>query len=60
VFLGIGNSGGSASTIHIGGYLGLATAIAAWYTGFAVVINATWGRTVLPVVPLGADVPRSH
>ncbi len=53
VFLGIGNSAGNASTIHIGGYIGLATAIAAWYTGFAVVINATWGRTVLPVVPLG-------
>src|ERR1700761_9216053 len=26
VFLGIGNSGGHAGTIHIGGYLGLATA----------------------------------
>jgi uncharacterized protein len=53
VFLGIGNSGGNASTIHIGGYIGLATAIAAWYTGFASVINSTWGRTVVPVFPLG-------
>jgi hypothetical protein len=37
---------------HVGGYLGLATAAAAWYASFAGVTNATWGRTVLPVVPL--------
>jgi len=54
VFLGIGNSGGNQSTIHIGGYLGLATAIAAWYTSMAAVVNSTFGRTVMPVVPLGA------
>ena len=53
VFLGIGNSGGSASTIHVGGFLGLATAIAAWYTAMAAVVNSTWGRTVMPVFPLG-------
>ncbi|HET9126143.1 MAG TPA: acetate uptake transporter [Solirubrobacteraceae bacterium] len=53
VFLGIGNSGGSAGTIHVGGYLGLATAIAAWYTAMAAVVNSTWGRTVMPVIPLG-------
>jgi len=53
VFLGIGNSGGHAGTIHIGGYLGLATAIAAWYTAMSAVVNSTWGRTVMPVFPLG-------
>lgn len=53
VFLGIGNSGGSAGTIHVGGYLGIATAIAAWYTAMAAVVNSTWGRTVMPVIPLG-------
>jgi hypothetical protein len=37
---------------HVGGYLGLATAAAAWYASFAGVTNATWGRTVLPVIPL--------
>jgi succinate-acetate transporter protein len=52
IVLGIGNAGGSAGTIHLGGYLGLATAIAAWYASAAAVINATWGRTVLPVFPL--------
>ncbi len=52
IFLGIGNSGGHANIIHIGGYLGLLTAIAAWYASFAGVTNSTWGRTVLPVFPL--------
>jgi succinate-acetate transporter protein len=34
-----------------GGWLGLATAIAAWYGSFAGVINASWKRVVLPVFP---------
>jgi uncharacterized protein len=33
---------------HIGGYLGMATAVAAFYTSFADVANATFKRTVLP------------
>jgi uncharacterized protein len=53
VFLGIGNSGGSPGTIHVGGYLGIATAIAAWYAAMAAVVNSTWGRIVMPVIPLG-------
>jgi succinate-acetate transporter protein len=58
IVLGIGNSAlaGTKSltngTIKFGGYLGLATAIVAWYASFAVVTNATFGRTVLPVFPL--------
>ncbi|MGZ6693992.1 MAG: GPR1/FUN34/YaaH family transporter [Solirubrobacteraceae bacterium] len=35
-----------------GGWVGLATAIAAWYASFAAVMNSTWGRVVLPVYPL--------
>ena len=34
--------------INIGGYLGLLTAIAALYTSFADVVNATWHKVVLP------------
>jgi succinate-acetate transporter protein len=34
--------------INLGGYLGLLTAIAALYTSFADVVNATWRRAVLP------------
>jgi hypothetical protein len=52
ILLGIGNSGGSENVIHIGGYVGLATAVAAWYASFAAVTNSTWKRVVLPVFPL--------
>lgn len=52
VLLAIGNSGGHANIIKIGGYAGLLTAIAAWYASFAAVTNSTFGRTVLPVLPL--------
>jgi succinate-acetate transporter protein len=50
--LAIGNAGAHTSIIKIGGWVGLATAIAAWYASFAQVINSTFRRTVLPLVPL--------
>jgi succinate-acetate transporter protein len=52
LLLGIGNANASTTTIHVGGYVGLATAIAAWYASFAAVTNATFGRTFLPLIPL--------
>jgi hypothetical protein len=51
--LGIGNAGETDSVIKAGGWFGLATAAAAWYASFAAVTNSTFGRTVLPVRPLG-------
>lgn len=54
IILGIGNSGANTSTIKVGGYVGIATAIAAWYASFAAVINSTFGRVMLPVFPLRA------
>jgi hypothetical protein len=53
--LGIGNSGGSEGLVEAGGcgWFGLATAATAWYASFAAVVNSTFGRTVLPVRPLG-------
>ena len=36
---------------HIGGYLGLATALGAWYVSFAGVLSSTWKRPVLPLGP---------
>ena len=39
-------------TIKLGGWLGIITAIAAWYASAAAVINSTFGRVVAPVVPL--------
>jgi len=52
ILLGIGNAGGHANVLHWGGYVGLATAAAAWYASFAAVINSTFKRVVLPVKPL--------
>jgi succinate-acetate transporter protein len=58
IVLGIGNSAlagttnATNGTIKLGGWIGLATAVAAWYASFAAVLNSTFGRVVLPVVPL--------
>jgi uncharacterized protein len=58
IILGIGNSslaGGTAATngtIKLGGYIGIITALAAWYASFAAVVNSTFGRVLAPVVPL--------
>ena len=49
--LGIGEAGGTTNIVKAGGYIGLVTAIAAWYASFAGVTNSTFGRTVMPVRP---------
>lgn len=36
---------------EIGGWLGLITAVLAWYASFAAVTNSTFKKTVLPVFP---------
>ena len=59
IILGIGNSALAGTTnvtngtIKLGGYFGLATAIAAWYASMAAVVNSTFGKVVMPVYPLG-------
>jgi uncharacterized protein len=50
--LGIGDAAGNDTVSKLGGWLGLATAVAAWYASFAGVTNSTFGRTMLPVWPL--------
>ncbi len=53
ILLAIGDMGsGHTSITHAGGYVGIATAVAAWYASFAAVINSTFGRVIAPVVPL--------
>ena len=47
--LGFGELTGATAIAKIGGYVGIATAIAAWYASAAGVINTNFGRTVLPV-----------
>jgi succinate-acetate transporter protein len=42
----------TSSWTKIGGWLGLATALAAWYASFAGVTNETFKRTVVPTWPM--------
>jgi len=50
--LGIGDWTETTGITKAGGFVGLATAVAAWYASFAGVTNSTFGRTVMPVKPL--------
>jgi succinate-acetate transporter protein len=52
IVLGIGEATASTGTVKLGGWIGLATALAAWYASFAEVTNATFNRAVLPTKPL--------
>jgi len=49
IFLFIGGFAGSASMTKVGGYLGVLTALVAWYTSAAGVLNGMSGRAVAPV-----------
>ncbi|HET7386533.1 MAG TPA: acetate uptake transporter [Nocardioidaceae bacterium] len=51
ILLAIGEFATADGITHIGGYLGIATALAAWYASWATVTNFTFKRTVLPVGP---------
>jgi succinate-acetate transporter protein len=51
VLLTIGELATSDSIHKAGGWVGLVTAVLAWYASFAGVTNATWRRTVVPVWP---------
>jgi succinate-acetate transporter protein len=50
-FLTAGELGSSTSMTKIGGYLGLVTALVAWYASFAGVLNGTAKRVILPTWP---------
>ena len=58
ILLAIGAVGPHETVTHWGGYIGLATAAAAWYASFAAVVNSTFARTVLPVIPLSVGGAR--
>jgi uncharacterized protein len=51
LFLCIGAYAASSGMTKTGGWLGLITAVVAWYASFASVTNATFKKTVLPVLP---------
>ena len=50
-FLTVGEFSGSSAMTHIGGYLGLVTAMVAWYGSFAGVLNGTAKKVILPTWP---------
>jgi succinate-acetate transporter protein len=49
IILAIGNFTNSPGTVQFGGYVGLVTALCAWYTSAAGVSNGLAGRIRLPV-----------
>jgi succinate-acetate transporter protein len=52
ILLAVGNVGNHPTVVHWGGYIGIATAAAAWYASFGAVVNSTFGRPVVPLFPL--------
>jgi len=52
VLLGIGEAGGHSELVKIGGWFGLATTAAALYGALAAVVNSTFERTLLPLIPM--------
>jgi succinate-acetate transporter protein len=56
ILLGIGNSGGTSSVIHAGGFVGIATAAAALYAACGEIMASAYGHDVLP---LGRPHPRT-
>ena len=64
IILWLGFFSGTANLIKLGGWVGIVTALVAWYTSAAVVVNGMAGRQVLKVGsplwterPMGARVP---
>jgi uncharacterized protein len=56
IILFAGNFAASTGTIKLGGYIGVLTALVAWYTSAAGVFNGMRGRAVIPVgKPLISD-----
>lgn len=58
VLLTIGAFDSIANVTKAGGWVGVATAAAAWYASFAGVVNETFKKTIVPVVPLTGAVER--
>ena len=51
LLLAVGALAASATITKVGGWLGIITAVLAWYASFAGVFNETAKRVVLPVLP---------
>ncbi len=53
ILLTIGNYYGKSGIVKLGGWTGVITAILAWYTAAAGVVNHTFKKVVIPVFPIG-------
>lgn len=53
ILLVIGEWGSRETIVKIGGWAGIVTAVFAWYTAAAGVVNHTFKRSVVPVFPIG-------
>ncbi len=53
IFLTLGALLEQTGLTRVGGYFGLAAAVAAWYTSAAGVLSTTFGRVVMPTGPRG-------
>ncbi len=51
LLLGLGFVTGNTSITHLAGYEGIIVGLAAMYTSIALILNETYGRSVLPVFP---------
>ncbi|HUW65091.1 MAG TPA: acetate uptake transporter [Spirochaetia bacterium] len=51
ILLDVGNLGGGAVMVKVGGWFGILTALMAWYLSAAGVLNPMFKRVVLPVGP---------
>ncbi|MHC3475440.1 acetate uptake transporter [Streptomyces sp. 7R007] len=51
IVLSVADFAQSPNTLKAGGWLGLVTAVCAWYASFAGVTNSTYQRAVVPVFP---------
>ena len=47
--LAIGDATGNYGIVNVGGYLGLITALCAFYLAAAEILNESYGRTILPI-----------
>jgi uncharacterized protein len=56
VLLTIGAFQSSANMTKWGGYIGIATAAAAWYASFAGVVNETFKKPIIPTIPLAPKI----
>jgi len=52
ILLTVGAFESSTGWTKAGGWLGVATAAAAWYASFAGVVNETFKKVIVPVIPL--------